>query len=339
MRYIDLRSDTVTQPTDAMRQAMLHAEVGDDVYGEDPGVNELEAFGARLLGKQAALFVPSGTMSNLLAVMSHCQRGEGAILGNAAHIYRYEAQGSAVLGSVALQPLPMQRDGTLAFDDIKAALAPDDAHFVQTRLICLENTHNGKVLPLSYLQEMGAFVAERGLKLHLDGARLFNAAVASETSVEVIAAPFDSISICLSKGLGAPVGSLLVGSHDFIARARRLRKMLGGGMRQAGILAQAGLFALEQHVTRLADDHRRAKRLAEGLAALPGIELDLSLVQSNMVFLRLREGESAPLLAFMKERGILFSGYGELRLVTHLQINDDDIEEVIDAFTEYLGAR
>lgn len=339
MRYIDLRSDTVTQPTDAMRQAMLHAEVGDDVYGEDPGVNALEAHGARLLGKQAALFVPSGTMSNLLAVMSHCQRGEGAILGNAAHIYRYEAQGSAVLGSVALQPLPMQRDGTLAFDDIKAALAPDDAHFVQTRLICLENTHNGKVLPLSYLQEMGAFVAERGFKLHLDGARLFNAAVASETPVEVIAAPFDSISICLSKGLGAPVGSLLVGSHDFIARARRLRKMLGGGMRQAGILAQAGLFALEQHVTRLADDHRRAKRLAEGLAALPGIELDLSLVQSNMVFLRLREGESAPLLAFMKERGILFSGYGELRLVTHLQINDDDIEEVIDAFTEYLGAR
>lgn len=339
MRYIDLRSDTVTQPTDAMRQAMLHAEVGDDVYGEDPGVNALEAYGARLLGKQAALFVPSGTMSNLLAVMSHCQRGEGAILGNAAHIYRYEAQGSAVLGSVALQPLPMQRDGTLAFDDIKAALAPDDAHFVQTRLICLENTHNGKVLPLSYLQEMGAFVAERGLKLHLDGARLFNAAVASETPVEVIAAPFDSISICLSKGLGAPVGSLLVGSHDFIARARRLRKMLGGGMRQAGILAQAGLFALEQHVTRLDDDHRRAKRLAEGLAALPDIELDLSLVQSNMVFLRLREGESAPLLAFMKERGILFSGYGELRLVTHLQINDDDIEEVIDAFTEYLGAR
>ena len=339
MRYIDLRSDTVTQPTDAMRQAMLHAEVGDDVYGEDPSVNALEAYGAKLLGKQAALFVPSGTMSNLLAVMSHCQRGEGAILGAGAHIYRFEAQGSAVLGSVALQPLPMQRDGTLAFDDIKAALAPDDAHFVQTRLICLENTHNGKVLPLSYLQEMGAFVAKHGLKLHLDGARLFNAAVASDTPAEVIAAPFDSISICLSKGLGAPVGSLLVGDRDFIARARRLRKMVGGCMRQAGMLAQAGLFALEQHVARLADDHRRAKRLAEGLAALPGIELDLSLVQSNMVFLRLAKGEPAQLLAFMKERGILFSGYGELRLVTHLQINDDDIEEVIDAFTEYLGAR
>ncbi|PPA31455.1 low-specificity L-threonine aldolase [Aeromonas jandaei] len=339
MRYIDLRSDTVTQPTDAMRQAMLHAEVGDDVYGEDPSVNALEAYGAKLLGKQAALFVPSGTMSNLLAVMSHCQRGEGAILGAGAHIYRFEAQGSAVLGSVALQPLPMQRDGTLAFDDIKAALAPDDAHFVQTRLICLENTHNGKVLPLSYLQEMGAFVAKHGLKLHLDGARLFNAAVASDTPAEVIAEPFDSISICLSKGLGAPVGSLLVGDRDFIARARRLRKMVGGGMRQAGMLAQAGLFALEQHVARLADDHRRAKRLAEGLAALPGIELDLSLVQSNMVFLRLAKGEPAQLLAFMKERGILFSGYGELRLVTHLQINDDDIEEVIDAFTEYLGGR
>lgn len=339
MRYIDLRSDTVTQPTDAMRQAMLHAEVGDDVYGEDPSVNALEAYGAKLLGKQAALFVPSGTMSNLLAVMSHCQRGEGAILGAGAHIYRFEAQGSAVLGSVALQPLPMQRDGTLAFDDIKAALAPDDAHFVQTRLICLENTHNGKVLPLSYLQEMGTFVAKHGLKLHLDGARLFNAAVASDTPAEVIAAPFDSISICLSKGLSAPVGSLLVGDRDFIARARRLRKMVGGGMRQAGMLAQAGLFALEQHVARLADDHRRAKRLAEGLAALPGIELDLSLVQSNMVFLRLVKGEATQLLAFMKERGILFSGYGELRLVTHLQINDDDIEEVIDAFTEYLGAR
>ncbi|CAJ1761475.1 low-specificity L-threonine aldolase [Aeromonas salmonicida subsp. achromogenes] len=320
MRYIDLRSDTVTQPTDAMRQSMLHAEVGDDVYGEDPGVNGLEAYGADLLGKEAALFVPSGTMSNLLAVMSHCQRGEGA-----------------VLGSVALQPVPMQADGSLALADVRAAIAPDDAHFAQTRLVCLENTHNGKVLPLSYLHEMREFVDEHGLLLHLDGARLFNAVVASGHSVRELAAPFDSISICLSKGLGAPVGSLLVGSHAFIARARRLRKMVGGGMRQAGILAQAGLFALQQHVVRLGDDHRRARRLAEGLAALPGVRLDLGQVQTNMVFLQLTSGESAPLLAFMKERGILFSGYGELRLVTHLQINDDDIEEVIDAFTEYLG--
>ncbi|EPC4028350.1 low-specificity L-threonine aldolase [Aeromonas salmonicida] len=338
MRYIDLRSDTVTQPTDAMRQSMLHAEVGDDVYGEDPGVNGLEAYGADLLGKEAALFVPSGTMSNLLAVMSHCQRGEGAVLGSAAHIYRYEAQGSAVLGSVALQPVPMQADGSLALADVRAAIAPDDAHFAKTRLVCLENTHNGKVLPLSYLHEMREFVDEHGLLLHLDGARLFNAVVASGHSVRELAEPFDSISICLSKGLGAPVGSLLVGSHTFIARARRLRKMVGGGMRQAGILAQAGLFALQQHVLRLGDDHRRARRLAEGLAALPGVRLDLGQVQTNMVFLQLTSGESAPLLAFMKERGILFSGYGELRLVTHLQINDDDIEEVIDAFTEYLGA-
>lgn len=337
MRYIDLRSDTVTQPTDAMRQSMLHAEVGDDVYGEDPSINALERRGAELLGKEAALFVPSGTMSNLLAMMSHCQRGEGAVLGNAAHIYRYEAQGSAVLGSVALQPVPMQADGTLALADVRAAIAPDDAHFAQTRLICLENTHNGKVLPLAYLHEMRRFADSQGLRLHLDGARLFNAVVASGQGGHEIAAPFDSVSICLSKGLGAPVGSLLVGAQDLIARARRLRKMLGGGMRQAGSLAQAGLFALEQHVTRLADDHRRARRLAEGLAALPGIELDPGQVQTNMVFLRLSSGESAPLLAFMKERGILFSGYGELRLVTHLQINDDDIEEVIDAFTEYMG--
>ncbi|MGY3884778.1 low-specificity L-threonine aldolase [Aeromonas aquatica] len=338
MRYIDLRSDTVTQPTEAMRQSMLHAEVGDDVYGEDPSVNRLEQQGAELLGKEAALFVPSGTMSNLLAMMSHCQRGEGAVLGSASHIYRYEAQGSAVLGSVALQPVPMQADGSLALHDLSAALAPDDAHFAQTRLVCLENTHNGKVLPLRYLREVRAFVDSRGLQLHLDGARLFNAVVASGETVQAIAAPFDSVSICLSKGLGAPVGSLLVGSRDFIARARRLRKMLGGGMRQAGILAQAALFALDQHVTRLADDHRRARRLAEGLATLPGIVLDLAEVQTNMVFLRLKEGEAAPLLVFMKERGILFSGYGELRLVTHLQITDDDIDEVIDAFTEYLSA-
>lgn len=338
MRYIDLRSDTVTQPTEAMRQSMLHAEVGDDVYGEDPSINALERKGAELLGKEAALFVPSGTMSNLLAMMSHCQRGEGAILGTASHIYRYEAQGSAVLGSVALQPVPTQADGTLLLSDVQGSLAPDDAHFVQTRLICLENTHNGKVLPLSYLRQVRDVADRHGLSLHLDGARLFNAVVASGEPIAAIAAPFDSVSVCLSKGLGAPVGSLLVGAGDFIARARRLRKMLGGGMRQAGSLAQAGLFALDQHVARLADDHRRAKRLAQGLAALPGIELDLAEVQTNMVFLRLVKGESAELLAFMKERGILFSGYGEMRLVTHLQITDDDIDEVIDAFTEFVNA-
>ena len=242
-----------------------------------------------------------------------------------------------MLGSVALQSVPMQADGTLAIEDVRGAIAPDDPHFVQTRLVCLENTHDGKVLPLTYLRAMREFVDEKGLKLHLDGARLFNAVVASGEPVAAIAAPFDSISVCLSKGLGAPVGSLLVGSAAFIARARRLRKMLGGGMRQGGILAQAALFALDQHVARLADDHRRARRLAEGLAVLPGITLNMGEVQSNMVFLRLTQGDPATLLGFMKERGILFSGYGELRLVTHLQITDDDIDEVIDAFTEYLS--
>ncbi|MGK4473408.1 low-specificity L-threonine aldolase [Aeromonas molluscorum] len=339
MRYIDLRSDTVTQPTDAMRQVMLHAQVGDDVYGEDPGVNALEEYAASRLGKEAALFVPSGTMSNLLGVLSHCQRGEEALLGNGAHIYRYEAMGSAVLGSVALNSVPMQADGTLAFSDLKQAIKPDDPHFAQARLLCLENTHNGKVLPLNYLHQARNFVDEHGLKLHLDGARVANAAVASGVSLAELAAPFDSVSLCLSKGLGAPVGSVLVGDGAFIQRARRLRKMVGGGMRQAGFLAAAGQFALEHQFERLADDHRRARRLAEGLAALPGIALDLGQVQTNMLFLQLTQGESSTLLAFMKERGILFSGYGEMRLVTHLQITDDDVAEVIDAFSEYCQGR
>ena len=339
MRYIDLRSDTVTQPTDAMRQVMLHAQVGDDVYGEDPGVNALEEYAASRLVKEAALFVPSGTMSNLLGVLSHCQRGEEALLGNGAHIYRYEAMGSAVLGSVALNPVPMQADGTLAFSDLKQAIKPDDPHFAQARLLCLENTHNGKVLPLNYLHQARDFVDEHGLKLHLDGARVANAAVASGVSLAELAAPFDSVSLCLSKGLGAPVGSVLVGDGALIQRARRLRKMVGGGMRQAGFLAAAGQFALEHQFERLADDHRRARRLAEGLAALPGIALDLGQVQTNMLFLQLTQGESSSLLAFMKERGILFSGYGEMRLVTHLQITDDDVAEVIDAFSEYCQGR
>lgn len=339
MRYIDLRSDTVTQPTDAMRQVMLHAQVGDDVYGEDPGVNALEEYAASRLVKEAALFVPSGTMSNLLGVLSHCQRGEEALLGNGAHIYRYEAMGSAVLGSVALNPVPMQADGTLAFSDLKQAIKPDDPHFAQAQLLCLENTHNGKVLPLNYLHQARDFVDEHGLKLHLDGARVANAAVASGVSLAELAAPFDSVSLCLSKGLGAPVGSVLVGDGALIQRARRLRKMVGGGMRQAGFLAAAGQFALEHQFERLADDHRRARRLAEGLAALPGIALDLGQVQTNMLFLQLTQGESSSLLAFMKERGILFSGYGEMRLVTHLQITDDDVAEVIDAFSEYCQGR
>ncbi|MDO2950905.1 low-specificity L-threonine aldolase [Aeromonas simiae] len=337
MRFIDLRSDTVTQPSDDMRQVMLHAQVGDDVYGEDPCVNRLEAFIADLLGKEAALFVPSGTMSNLLGVMSHCQRGEAALVGDHAHIYRYEAGGSAVLGSVVLNAIPMQADGILPLPALQAAVAPDDVHFAQARLVCLENSHNGRVLPLDYLAEVSLWARGAGLAMHLDGARLFNAAVASGVPARDIAAHVDSISVCLSKGLGAPVGSLLVGSRTLIARARRLRKMLGGGMRQAGVLAAAGQFALEHHVERLADDHRRAARLAEGLGALPGIEV--ASAETNMLFLTIAGRDLAEVAQFMKERGILCSGYGMLRLVTHLQVSDDDVEEVIDAFTELMLER
>lgn len=337
MRFIDLRSDTVTQPSDDMRQVMLHAQVGDDVYGEDPCVNRLEAFIADLLGKEAALFVPSGTMSNLLGVMSHCQRGEAALVGDHAHIYRYEAGGSAVLGSVVLNAIPMQADGILPLSALQAAVAPDDAHFAPARLVCLENSHNGRVLPLYYLAEVSLWARGAGLAMHLDGARLFNAAVASGVPARDIAAHFDSISVCLSKGLGAPVGSLLVGSRALIARARRLRKMLGGGMRQAGVLAAAGQFALEHHVERLADDHRRTARLAEGLGALPGIEV--ASAETNMLFLTIAGRDLAEVTQFMKERGILCSGYGMLRLVTHLQVSDDDVEEVIDAFTELMLER
>ncbi|MGL5286583.1 L-threonine aldolase [Aeromonas sp. RU39B] len=334
MRFIDLRSDTVTHPTDDMRQVMLRAPVGDDVYGEDPTVNELEATVAQLLGKEAGLFVPSGTMSNLLGVLSHCQRGEGALVGNHAHIYRYEAGGSAVLGSVVLQAIAMQDDGQLPIAELEAAVAPDDAHFAPTRLLCLENTHNGRVLPQAYLRDVTQWARHKGLALHLDGARLFNAAVAQGIAAKEIAAHFDSVSVCLSKGLGAPVGSVLVGPAAFIQRARRLRKMVGGGMRQAGILAAAGKFALERHVERLADDHRRAARLAEGLGALSGLRV-LS-VETNMLFLEIEGIDMADVLGFMKERGILCSGYGSLRLVTHLQISDDDVEEVIDAFKELM---
>lgn len=337
MRFIDLRSDTVTQPSDDMRQVMSHASVGDDVYGEDPTVNRLEAELAALLGKEAGLFVPSGTMSNLLGVMAHCQRGEAALVGDHAHIYRYEAGGSAVLGSVVLQAVPMQADGILPLADLKGALAPNDAHFAQARLLCLENTHNGAALPLAYLQEVSQWAHQQGLMVHLDGARLFNAAVACQVPAREIAQYADSVSVCLSKGLGAPVGSVLVGPAALIGRARRLRKMVGGGMRQGGMLAAAGLFALERNVAGLADDHHHAARLAEGLGALPGIEV--TSVQTNMLFLHIEGRDTAEVSAFMRERGILASGYGLLRLVTHLQISDDDVEEVIDAFKELVLGR
>ncbi|HUG25168.1 low-specificity L-threonine aldolase, partial [Piscinibacter sp.] len=258
MKIVDLRSDTVTRPTPAMRDAMLRADVGDDVFGDDPSVNALQEHVAGLFGKEAALFVPSGTQSNLCAIMSHCQRGDEYIVGQMAHTYRWEGGGAAVLGSVQPQPLDHQPDGTLALADVEAAIKPDDAHFARTRLLALENTWGGKALPMAYIADATALARRRGLATHLDGARLFNAAVKLGVPVREIARHFDTVSVCFSKGLGAPVGSALVGPRDLVLQARRWRKMLGGGMRQAGILAAAGIHALEHHVQRLAEDHGNA---------------------------------------------------------------------------------
>ena len=273
MNFVDLRSDTVTTPTPAMREAMYSAEVGDDVYGEDPTVNRLQALAAEKTGKEAGLFVTSGTMGNLAAVLAHCDRGDEVILGNLAHTFLFEAGGISALGGVHSHQIPNQPDGTLALDDILAAIRPDDAHFPVTRLICLENTHNrcgGVSLSVEYTRQVGELAHEHGLQVHLDGARLFNAAVAQGVSAAELAGPVDSVTFCLSKGLSAPVGSVLCGSGEFIHRAHRIRKQLGGGMRQAGVLAAAGIVALETMVDRLAEDHARARTLASRLQALPG---------------------------------------------------------------------
>jgi threonine aldolase len=331
MSRIDLRSDTVTQPTPGMREAMLVAPTGDDVYGEDPTVTQLEQTLAARLYMEAGLFVPSGTMSNLLALMSHCERGDEYIAGQLAHIYKYEAGGGAVLGSIQPQPIKMEADGSLDLDRVAAAIKLDDFHFARTRLLALENTMHGKVLPLSYLAEARAFTHDRGLALHLDGARLFNAVVKLRCSATDISKHFDSVSVCLSKGLGAPVGSVLCGTSAFIAKARRLRKMLGGGMRQAGVLAAAGLYALDKQVERLADDHHRANALAEGLAAL-GYEVEP--VQTNMVYLRMGDRAGA-LKAFCAERGILLTAAPRLRIVTHMDVLPEHVEPILDSFAAF----
>ena len=336
MNVVDLRSDTVTRPTAAMRAAMASADVGDDVFGDDPTVNALQQRIAALLGKEAALFVPSGTMSNLCALMSHCQRGDEALVGQLAHTFRYEAGGAAVLGSVQPQPLPQQDDGTLALADIAAAIKPDDAHFARTRLLCLENTWNGKVLPQRYIEEATALARHHGLATHLDGARLFNAVVASGTPVLEITRHFDSVSVCFSKGLGAPVGSALCGSMAFIARAHRVRKMLGGGMRQAGLLAAAALYALNHHVNRLADDHALATRLAAGLGRIEGITVGVP--QTNIVFASLTERRTADLLAHLKQRGVLATGLIGLRFVTHLDVDAAGVDSAVAAVSEFMSA-
>jgi threonine aldolase len=323
----DFRSDTVTRPTAAMRAAMAAAPVGDDVFGDDPSVNALEAETAALLGFEAALYVPSGTQSNLIGVMTHCARGDEFIVGQEAHTYKYEAGGAAVLGSVQPQPLDNARDGTLPLAAIEAAIKPDDVHFARTRLIALENTIGGRVLPDGYTQAMRELADRRGLALHLDGARLWNAAVKRGVAPREIARGFDSVSVCLSKGLGAPVGSLLCGGRDFIGAARRLRKMLGGGMRQAGVLAAAGSHALAHNIPRLAEDHDHAARLAAGLARHP--QLDVAPAQTNMVFVGVPDAIAAPFAAHLAAEGILITGTTRQRWVTHLDVGAADVDRAI----------
>jgi threonine aldolase len=324
---IDLRSDTVTQPTPAMRDAMAHAVVGDDVFRDDPTVNALQERIAELLGFEAALFMPSGTQSNLVALMSHCQRGDEYLVGQMAHTYRWEGGGAAVLGSIQPQPLTNQPDGTLALADIEAGIKPDDAHFAVTRLLCLENTWGGKVLPMPYVEAATALMRERGLVSHLDGARLFNAAVASGVPARLIASHFDSVSVCFSKGLGAPVGSALCGSRELVARAHRWRKMVGGGMRQAGVIAAAALHALEHHVERLAEDHANAALLAQGLAGLPGVKVEAP--QTNIVFVDLAPERAAGVVQRLRAQGLLCTGLYRLRFVTHLDVSRADIEHAV----------
>ena len=333
---VDLRSDTVTRPTPAMRAAIAAAAVGDDVFGDDPTVNALQERIAALTGKPAALFVSSGTQGNLCAMLSHCQRGDEVLVGQLAHLYRYEAGGAAVLGGIQPQPIAQQDDGTLALADIEAAIKPDDEHFARTRLLCLENTWNGKVLAQPYLEAATALARRHGLATHLDGARLFNAAVASGLSVAEIARPFDSVSVCFSKGLGAPVGSALCGSPELIARARRHRKMLGGGMRQVGLLAAGAMFALDHHVDRLADDHVNARRLADGLSAIPGITVVAP--QTNIVFARVDGGRGSALLEHLERRGVLATGLIGLRFVTHLDVDAADVDRAVAAVREFMSA-
>jgi len=335
MRIVDLRSDTVTRPTPAMREAMMRAELGDDVFGDDPTVNALQDRIAAVLDKEAALFVPSGTQSNLTAIMSHCQRGDEYIVDQFAHTYRFEAGGAAVLGSVQPQPIAHQADGTLALEDIEAAIKPDDSHFARSRLLCLENTLGGKALSLDYMAATTGIARKHGLATHLDGARLFNAAVKLDVSAHDIAEHFDSVSVCFSKGLGAPVGSALVGSAEFIKRAHRWRKMLGGGMRQAGILAAAARYAIDHHVHRLAEDHALAQRLADGLQGLPGLAVEPP--ETNMVFADIEGDRAAGLIAHLKSRGVLATGLYRLRFVTHLDVNAQDIDTAIAAVREHFA--
>lgn len=331
MKTVDLRSDTVTQPTAAMREAMMAAPLGDDVFGDDPSVNALQDKIAALTGKEAALFMPSGTQSNLCAMLAHCARGDEYIVGQNAHTYRYEGGGAAVLGSIQPQPLAQNATGQMQLADIAAAIKPDDPHFARTRLLCLENTWNGHPMPAEYLDQATALAREHGLAVHLDGARLFNAAVAAGgdpyAAVRGIVDRFDSVSVCFSKGLGAPVGSALCGSKDLIRRALRWRKMLGGGLRQSGLLAAAAHHAVDHHIHRLADDHALAQRLALGLAGIDG--LAVRSAQTNIVFVDVANGRGPDLLAHLARDGVLATGLIGLRFVTHLDVDTAGVDRAI----------
>jgi len=334
MKPIDLRSDTVTRPTPGMWDAMRAAELGDDVFGDDPTVNALQVRIASDLGFEAALFMPTGTQSNLCGLMSHCQRGDEYIVGQMAHTYRWEGGGAAVLGSIQPQPLPNQPDGSIALADIEAAIKPDDAHFARTRLLALENTWGGQVLPLPYVEAATELARSRGLATHLDGARLFNAAVALGRPVREITRHFDSVSVCFSKGLGTPAGSALCGSRELIARAHRWRKMAGGAMRQSGVLAAAALYALDHQVERLAKDHAHARALAQGLQDLPGVSV--AAPQTNIVFVDLAPARAAGAVERLRAHGVLTTGLYRLRLATHLDVTADDVQRAILVLRETL---
>ena len=341
---IDLRSDTVTHPSPAMREAMYRAEVGDDVYGEDPTVNQLEELAASLLGKEAALFVASGTMGNAVAMLTHCRRGDEIVMGDRSHTYLYEVGGPARLNGSPTRPVPTLADGTLDRERLARAFQGDDVHEARTGLLCLENTHNmvgGRVLSAETLRELAAPARARDLPVHMDGARVFNAAVALGIPVSTLAAEVDSVQFCLSKGLSAPVGSMVVGSRAFVEKGRRIRKLLGGGMRQAGILAAAGIIGLTEMVERLADDHANAKRLAEGLAAIPGITIAPETVETNILFFGVRadDGTAAdvtPMVTVAAQSGVLLSGGddGRIRAVTHYGIGEADIDRALTVLAE-----
>jgi threonine aldolase len=330
---IDLRSDTVTRPSPGMRKAMLEAELGDDVFGDDPTVNRLQARAAEIFGFESALFFPSGTQSNLAALMSHCGRGDEVILGMEAHSYRYEAGGLSVLGSIQPQAVPNRADGTLDLNEVESLIKPDDPHFARTRLLALENTITGRVLSREYLGEAIDLARRKNLSIHLDGARVFNAATQLKMKVKDLCAGFDSVSSCLSKGLGAPVGTVLLGNKSFIEKAKRARKILGGGMRQAGVIAAAGLYALENNVERLAVDHQNAEQLARGLREL---KLDVQL-NTNMVLAKVPPEKVHPLADHLKARKILVLPRAPMRLVTHLDVDAAGIDRALAAFRTFFG--